>query len=260
MTSGDLTHPSARSRRRWLTGVAVLVAGAGVLIYLAYAQILKYEFLSADAETIVADPHLVRFADDLARPAWNDHCAACHGADMKGDPARGVPNLTDADWLYGSGHVSQIEYTITYGIRSGNPKTRNLAFMPSFAHPNDDKEKLESLSPGDIRDVIAYIFSLEGRKADPDAVKRGASIYADKGACFDCHTPDGRGDHDIGAPNLADNIWLYGDGSEKSVFESIEKGRAGTCPAWIGRLTPAVIRALAVFIQEHSQTQIARNP
>jgi cytochrome c oxidase cbb3-type subunit 3 len=132
--------------------------------------------------------------------------------------------------------------------------------MPSFAHPNDDKEKLSPLSPAEIKDVTAYIFSLDGRKADPAAVERGANLYADKGACYDCHAPDARGDRDIGAPDLTDNVWLYGDGSEASIFQSIQYGRAGICPAWIGRLQPAVIRALAVFIQDHSQTKIARNP
>ena len=260
MPSGDLTHPSAKTRRRWLIGVAIVAALAAGLVYLIYGRILNYELLAADAESIAATPRLADYADGLAEPAWRAHCASCHGADLKGDPGRGVPNLTDGDWLYGSGNIAQIEYTITYGIRSGNPKARNLAFMPSFAHPNDDKEKLAPLSPAEIKDVIAYIFSIEGRKADPAAIARGAGIYADKGACFDCHAPDARGDHDIGAPDLADNAWLYGDGSEASVFQSIELGRAGTCPAWTGRLSPAVIRALAVFIKQHAQTKIARNP
>ena len=260
MTSGDLAHMPARIRRRWLIGIAVVTVAAAMLVYLAYDRIMNYELLAAAPGAIAADSRLDHFAGNLARPAWRANCAGCHGAGMTGDPARGIPNLTDADWIYGSGTVSQIEYTITYGIRAGNPKSRNLAFMPSFAHPNDDREKLSALSPGEIKDVIAYLFSLEGRPADPAATARGASIYADKGACYDCHTPDGRGDHDIGAPNLADRIWLYGDGSEASIFNSIEKGRAGFCPAWKGRLSPAVVRALAVFIQDRSQTKIARTP
>jgi cytochrome c oxidase cbb3-type subunit 3 len=260
MTSNDLTHPSARTRRRWLIGVGLLVAAAGMLIYFAYGQILKYELLTTDANRIADSPRLVQFAEGLARPAWSRDCAGCHGANMKGDPGRGVPDLTDSDWLYGSGQVSQIEYTITYGIRAARPKTRNLAFMPSFAHPNDPREKLSALTPDEIRDVIAYLYSLEGRRADPQAVSRGAIVYTDKGACYDCHTPDGKGDHDIGAPDLADNVWLYGDGSEQSIFKSIVYGRAGICPAWKHRLSPAVIRALAVLIQQHSQTQLARIP
>jgi cytochrome c oxidase cbb3-type subunit 3 len=251
---------ATRNRQLWGIGLLTVAALGAVLVYFAHHRILEYELLAAPPNAIPADPRLSHFAETLAGPAWRQNCAGCHGTDMKGDSARGVPNLIDAEWIYGSGELSQIEYTITYGIRSGNPKSRNLAIMPSFAHPNDDKEKLVPLSPGDIKDVIAYIFSLQGRPAAPDAATRGASIYADKGACYDCHAPDGRGDHDIGAPNLADTIWLYGDGSEGSIFRSIEKGRAGICPAWTGRLSPAVIRALAVFILDHSQTGIAPRP
>ncbi len=29
-------------------------------------------------------------------------CVACHGAQGRGDPRQGAPNLTDREWLYGS--------------------------------------------------------------------------------------------------------------------------------------------------------------
>ncbi len=260
MTSGDLVHPSARSRRYWLWGVAIFAMVMAAIVWSAYSRVLAYELLSTAPDAISSDGRLDRYAHARAEPAWRQHCAACHGAEMQGDPARGAPNLADGEWLYGSGKVSQIEYTITYGIRSGNPKSRNLAIMPSFAHPNDEKEKLEPLSPAEIKDVAAYIFSLSGRNTNQAAVTRGGAIYADKGACYDCHAPDGRGDHEIGAPDLADKVWLYGDGSAPSVFRSIERGHAGICPAWIGRITPETIRALAVLIHDRSQTKIARTP
>jgi cytochrome c oxidase cbb3-type subunit 3 len=38
-----------------------------------------------------------------ARQTFADQCAACHGPAGTGDRARGVPNLTDGEWLYGSG-------------------------------------------------------------------------------------------------------------------------------------------------------------
>ncbi len=41
-------------------------------------------------------------------------CAACHGAEGKGNPAMGAPNLTDGIWLYGSS-----EATIADTIRVG---------------------------------------------------------------------------------------------------------------------------------------------
>ena len=50
-------------------------------------------------------------------------CIACHGADGRGMPALGAPDLTDAAWLYG-GDVEQISFTIRHG-RTG--------VMPGFA-------------------------------------------------------------------------------------------------------------------------------
>ncbi len=42
------------------------------------------------------------------------NCAACHGADAKGNPALGAPNLTDIVWLYG-GNLADIAETIRRG-------------------------------------------------------------------------------------------------------------------------------------------------
>src|SRR5579871_2308650 len=42
MSADDLTHPSARTRRRWLAGGAILAAAAAGLVYLIYGQILRY--------------------------------------------------------------------------------------------------------------------------------------------------------------------------------------------------------------------------
>jgi cytochrome c oxidase cbb3-type subunit 3 len=47
-------------------------------------------------------------------------CAACHGADGKGNPALGAPNLTDKVWLHGSGEAAIID-TIAKGRNSQMP-------------------------------------------------------------------------------------------------------------------------------------------
>ena len=47
-------------------------------------------------------------------------CAACHGADAKGNQQIGAPNLTDDDWLYGSTY-DWIEETVTYGRQNHMP-------------------------------------------------------------------------------------------------------------------------------------------
>ncbi len=68
-------------------------------------------------------------------------CAACHGADGKGNPAMGAPNLTDRTWLYG-GSVADIERTIGEG-RQGH--------MPSWQ---------PRLSDDDMRVLAAYVYHL----------------------------------------------------------------------------------------------------
>ena len=121
--------------------------------------------------------------------------------------------------------------------------------MPAFGTPQPYAAyKMEPLAPGEIRDVAEYLVSLRGQNADTAAAKRGSSIYQNKGQCFDCHAIDARGDPSIGAPNLTDNIILYGDGGRKSLFESIARGRAGMCPAWESRLTSLELREVALYV------------
>ena len=74
-------------------------------------------------------------------PTFKQICAACHGAEGKGNPGLGAPNLTDRIWLHGSGEPTIIE-TITRG-RSGQ--------MP--AHK-------ELLSEAKIHLLTAYVLSL----------------------------------------------------------------------------------------------------
>src|ERR1700722_11843361 len=78
--------------------------------------------LRADPDALPSNTMLLRFAVRRGKPLFEARCAVCHGASGSGDPARGVPNLTDDDWLYGSGRPAEIEKVIDYGIRSHNPK------------------------------------------------------------------------------------------------------------------------------------------
>ena len=80
----------------------------------------------------------------------------------------------------------------------------------------------------------------------------GAVLAADGAAvweknCASCHGADGKGQQEQGAPNLADEIWLYG-GAKPAIVESIRTGRGGMMPAWAGRLDPVTIKALSVYV------------
>jgi cytochrome c oxidase cbb3-type subunit 3 len=75
-------------------------------------------------------------------------CVACHGADGKGNPAMGAPNLTDQVWLHG-GTEEQLIQTIGKG---------RIDQMP--AHK-------DSLSPAKIHLLTAYVYSLSGGPRTP---------------------------------------------------------------------------------------------
>jgi cytochrome c oxidase cbb3-type subunit III len=230
-------------------GLLLILAVAGVLIAQARAQ--RARFLMAPADTIPSDPGLLSYAMARGAPAYAEHCVACHGDKMQGDPERAVPNLADDDWLYGTGRVTEIEHVILYGIRSGNSRGWDLAHMPAYATPHPyNLYAIASLAPGEIVDVTTYVLSLQHPQANAAAVERGKHVFHDtsKGNCTDCHGSDAKGDSAIGAPDLTDRTWLRGDGSRQTIEDSISYGLAGRCPAWSAELSPVTIRALAVYV------------
>lgn len=234
--------------------IAVIV-GAGVAHWRA-ERALQTRFLTIDPDIVVNDAELLHYANSKGKDAYDAHCATCHGANLEGDGKRGVPSLVDKDWLYGSGRTGEIERIVRYGIRSGHSRTQNLASMPAFARPDPyPRHKIEPLTRGDIEDVAAMIYSFQHPNAvDPATRARGEAIYHGRGFCFDCHSGDARGDPSIGAPNLTDDIWLYGDGSLPSIRFTIENGASGYCPAFAARLPAAIIRSIAVYVHTASVT------
>jgi cytochrome c oxidase cbb3-type subunit 3 len=205
--------------------------------------------LRADPDTLPADTAALRFAVPRGARIFSGNCAACHGASAGGDHGRGVPDLSDKDWLYGKGLVSQIQQIVRYGIRAQDPRGWNLATMPAFAREVPyEREKLLPLSHNDVGDIIQLLFLKQGRPADRVAADRGQKIFDGRGACWDCHGDDGHGDDAIGSPNLIDRIWLFGDGSAADIAASIENGRAGVCPAWAGRISEASILEVSLYV------------
>ena len=73
----------------------------------------------------------------------------------------------------------------------------------------------------------------------------GKKIYAEN--CAACHGDAGKGNPEMGAPNLTDGIWLYGS-DHAAVVATITNGRAGVMPAWTGRLDATTIKALTVYV------------
>jgi cytochrome c oxidase cbb3-type subunit 3 len=235
------------------------IAGVVVVALIAFGAVgvhraqLANRLVLTPADQVPKDPTLVRYAHKLAVPTFARNCARCHGADMKGNQALGAPNLTDKVWLYDAGNVSDIERTILYGIRSGHAKSRNITDMPAVG-------RLGVLKPAEIYDVVQYVRQISRQPYDEKAAVRGLALFKDKGNCFDCHAPDGTGNPDYGSTDLTANVWTYG-GDYVSLFKSVRDGRHGKMDAFIGKLSYAQIRALAVEIYErsHGPAQVAQN-
>ena len=242
------------SRIRWLAVAAVaLVVAAAFAAEAIHRARLSYRLVFTAADSTPQDPQLVRFAHQIAVPVFAKTCAGCHGADMKGNPALGAPNLTDRVWLYDSGNVADIERTILYGIRSGHAKSRNITDMPAVG-------RLGVLSNSEIKDVVEYVEQLAHQPHDAAAAARGEALFKDRGNCFDCHAPDGSGNPDYGSTDLTANVWAWG-GDRQTLFDSIRDGRHGKMDAFIGKLSFTEIRALALEIYErsHHPQQVAEN-
>jgi cytochrome c oxidase cbb3-type subunit 3 len=171
-----------------------------------------------------------------AKNLFSMNCAGCHGSDARG--AKGFPNLTDTDWLWG-GQSDTIYQTIAQG-RTG--------VMPAWG---------PVLGPQAVEKVAAYVLSLSGSKAPADWVAEGKVIFAAN--CAACHGADARGNPLVGAPNLTDNVWLYGS-SLAQVRETIANGRSNQMPAQLDFLGETRVRLLAAYVLHFSQQQTAAAP
>lgn len=189
---------------------------------------------ASDLAAIKEDPDLLRFALAGGRAAFGDNCAPCHGRGAQG--ATGYPNLNDDDWLWG-GTLEEIHQTLKAGIRADHPDTRDSQ-MPAFGRD-------QMLEPAQITDVTDYVLTLSGGDANADAAARGKAVFAEQ--CAACHGEEGKGNAELGAPNLTNRIWLYG-GSREAVGQTIRTSRAGVMPAWEGRLDAQTLKQLAVYV------------
>ncbi|MFN3834624.1 MAG: cytochrome-c oxidase, cbb3-type subunit III [Glycocaulis sp.] len=185
---------------------------------------------------VLEDGHLLNFTMAAGRSAFGDNCATCHGVGGGGAP--GYPNLRDDDWIWG-GSFDDIRHTIVAGIRwEEHPETR-FSQMPAFGRD-------QLLSREEINAVTDYVMTLAQLTVSSSAnLALGADVYQQQ--CASCHMPDGRGDREQGAPDLTNNIWLYG-GSREQIRNSIHRGPYGVMPAWEARLPEPVITALSAYV------------
>lgn len=186
---------------------------------------------SASLADIRKDTPLFNFALAGGRSAFQTNCIQCHGAGGAG--SLGYPNLADDEWLWG-GELGQIFTTIQYGIRNANDKSRQ-GLMPRFGAD-------ALLTAAQVAAVTDHVLSLSGRA---QSTPEGAKVFQEQ--CVACHQADGKGNRELGAPNLTDGIWLYG-GDRDSIYRTIFYARNGSMPAWGERLDEATLKMLALYV------------
>jgi cytochrome c oxidase cbb3-type subunit 3 len=178
------------------------------------------KFSGLSLAELAADPA----AQALGQRLFLNYCAQCHASD--GGGSKGFPNLTDRDWQYG-GTPEAIEASILNG-RTG--------VMPPFG---------AALGSEGTKDVAHYVRSLSGLTTDSIRVARGGPLFAQH--CVACHGADGKGNAQLGAPNLTDRTWLHGS-LEPVIIETIGKGRTSAMPAHKDFLGTDRVHVLAGFV------------
>jgi cytochrome c oxidase cbb3-type subunit 3 len=252
---GDLTELNNPLPRWWLGLFYITIAFGGFYLLLypglgSYAGILEWsskteyeqEVAKVEAEvgplfaryqqTAILD--LIKDEDALkvGERLYANYCATCHGSDARG--ARGYPNLRDNVWIWG-GDPANIKTTIMQGRQ---------AAMPAWEGPLGGESGVD--------EVAQYLLSLSGRATIAELADKGKAKFDI--FCVACHGPTGTGNPALGAPNLTDEVWLYG-GSITRISQSIAKGRNGKMPAHADFLGEAKVHLLAAYVYGLSQNE-----
>lgn len=189
--------------------------------------------LAADMTTLPEDADLNRYAVARGGAVFRAGCSQCHGSGAAG--AIGYPNLLDNDWLWG-GSMAEIAHTVAHGVRNETDEDARYSQMPAFG---------EILETEEITATVEYVVSMSNGDHDSALALAGAELFADN--CTACHGDTGLGDREVGAPNIADAIWLYGS-DRKALTETIMNSRFGVMPAWGQRLSEADVRAVSAYV------------
>ena len=245
---GDLVELNNPLPRWWLIlfYLTIIFGGIYLLLFpglgsfngvLGWSQEARYEKQVAAAKATYDPlyaayaerpiPELAKDPDALALGSslYANYCSTCHGSDARG--AVGFPNLADNDWLYGGSPES-----ITTSILNGR-----AGLMPATFGQMLGEEKARALA----QTVSTLHEAPPGPVTDPSFA-----------TCVACHGPEGKGNQALGAPNLRDDIWLYG-GDPDTIYQTLMQGRNGMMPAHRSILGEERAHILAAYVYSLSQ-------
>jgi len=112
------------------------------------------QIAATDIEALPASPELMAQAIAGGAAAFKVNCVQCHGAGAAGYQEYGYPNLNDNDWIWG-GTLTDIETTLTHGIRWEGSDATRVNYMPAFEGMFD---------AGQVAALTSHVLSLSGRR------------------------------------------------------------------------------------------------
>ena len=163
---------------------------------------LYQQLASLPAAELIDNPQGMQ----VGRRLFLNNCATCHGINGKGSV--GFPNLTDSEWIWG-GDLASISHSILHGRQAQMP-----AWRPALGDTG-------------VTNVSHYVLSLSGAEHEAELAAAGEAQF--QMLCVACHGPAGKGNPALGAPDLTNDIWLYG-GDLVDIAETIAAGREGHMP------------------------------
>ncbi|MBN9002387.1 MAG: cytochrome-c oxidase, cbb3-type subunit III [Rhizobiales bacterium] len=234
-----IAYPAWPLVRTATTGLLGYSSRGDVKTELDAAKAAKADYIAAigakSVKEILADEKLRTFAAAAGAAAFKVNCVQCHGSGAQGSP--GYPNLNDDDWLWG-GSAEQIQQTIAHGIRYAEDPNTRVSEMPAFA---------DILQPKQITQVASFVASLSNKaeNASGGDIAAGKDVFAQN--CASCHGDNGKGNRELGAPNLTDAIWLYGS-TPAAIAAQVRAPKHGVMPAWGVRLGDTTVKELTVYV------------
>ena len=234
-----IAYPAWPLVRTATTGLLGYSSRGDVKTELDAAKAAKADYIAAigakSVKEILADEKLRIFAAAAGAAAFKVNCVQCHGSGAQGSP--GYPNLNDDDWLWG-GSAEQIQQTIAHGIRYAEDPNTRVSEMPAFA---------DILQPKQITQVASFVASLSNKaeNASDGDIAAGKDVFAQN--CASCHGDNGKGNRELGAPNLTDAIWLYGS-TPAAIAAQVRAPKHGVMPAWGVRLGDTTVKELTVYV------------
>ena len=250
---GDLTEYNKPLPRWWINlfyltiafGIGYLLWFGGLGSYEGYGKWSSQREYARDK--LVADAQLnktfARYKDQpipslagnpqaliLGRSIFNNSCSTCHGSSAQG--AIGFPDLSDNIWHWG-GSPDQVLHTVLEG---------HEGIMPAWG------PVLTGMGgPNAVDYVTAYVrtLSVPGGATNDYLAEQGRPLY--NSLCVACHGERGKGNQELGAPDLSDGYWLYGSSNE-ALRETISNGRHGSMPGQRAALGETRARLVSAYV------------